>query len=63
MVFAGFGMYAVNGGSVLCASLCDGNLSSINAQLGIGGVRPIVYLKSNIQTSAKDASGAWIISE
>ncbi len=26
-------------------------------------VRPIVYLNSNIQTSEKDASGAWIISE
>ena len=28
-----------------------------------GPVRPIVYLKSNIQTNAQDASGAWIISE
>ena len=25
------------------------------------GVRPIVYLKSTVQTSGKDASGAWTI--
>ena len=27
------------------------------------GVRPVVYLKSNIQTSGKDSSGAWTIIE
>ena len=27
------------------------------------GVRPIVYLKSDIQTSGKDSSGAWTIIE
>ena len=25
------------------------------------GVRPLVYLKSDLQTSGKDANGAWII--
>lgn len=30
---------------------------------GMGGVRPIVYLKSNVQTTRKDENGAWIIEE
>ena len=52
----------------------SGNVES--AVIGIGGsrdfsessrddvgVRPVVYLKSNIQTSGKDSSGAWTIIE
>lgn len=28
-----------------------------------GGIRPIVYLKTDLMTMGKDANGAWIISE
>ena len=31
--------------------------------IDIGGVRPVVYLKSDIKTSGKDSSGAWTIIE
>ena len=31
--------------------------------IDIGGVRPVVYLKSDIKTSGKNSSGAWIITE
>lgn len=27
------------------------------------GIRPIVYLKTDLMTTGKDANGAWIISE
>ena len=58
-----FCAFVVCEGYVSGAVLCDGNSSKVGDGDNAFGVRPIVYLKSNIQTSAKDASGAWIISE
>ena len=61
---AGFGVFVVIEGYVIGYSgLCHGNSVILDEGGDAFGVRPIVYLKSNIQTSAKDASGAWIISE
>ena len=60
---ANFREFYVNGGGVGSAFFCDGYSSTLDVSGDALGVRPIVYLKSNIQTSAKDASGAWIISE
>ena len=54
-------MGAVGGGSYLCHGYVYNNNAEERGEAM--GVRPIVYLKSNIQTSGKDASGVWIISE
>ena len=58
-----FGAFDVFDGYVDRAFLCGGYSYKLGVNDIARGVRPIVYLKSNIQTSAKDASGAWIISE
>ena len=60
-VYARFSAFVVFGGSVYRALLCDGNSDELDDIACAFGVRPIVYLNSNIQTSEKDASGAWII--
>ncbi len=61
---ASFGVIGVAGGGVYGGGgLCYGDSGNLYESVRAVGVRPIVYLKSNIQTSAKDASGAWIISE
>ena len=59
--FLAFNVYdgSVRGNYALCTSFSDG----LSEYKGARGVRPIVSLNSNIQTSEKDASGAWIISE
>ena len=62
-VFSGF---FVAGPYVQPYGLCSGapdELGVNDVDDVVVGVRPVVYLKSNVQTSAKDASGAWIISE
>lgn len=57
-------VFGVLGGDVGCdGNLCNGDSVSLRENGDTLSVRPIVYLNSNIQTSAKDASGAWIISE
>ena len=57
-----FGFY-VRGGYVWRYCLCGSDSNSLIEGGDALSVRPIVYLKSNIQTSEKDASGAWMISE
>lgn len=66
---ASFDVFCVANSHVVSGSLCRGGSRSMLYK-GLKerddfaeSVRPIVYLKSNIQTSRKDASGAWIISE
>lgn len=63
---AGFYGFFVAGPYVQPYGLCSGGPDKLvvnDVDDVVVGVRPVVYLKSNIQTSAKDASGAWIISE
>ena len=61
---AGFGMFGVSKGGVFCnGGLCLGRSDYLGEDSSVLPVRPIVYLNQNLQTSGKDASGAWIISE
>ena len=50
-------------GLVRPAPVCDGSIYGFYTQPYSRGVRPVVYLKSNIQTAGKDSSGAWTIIE
>ena len=56
-----FNVRVVNNGSVDYSSFGNGRSSSFSESSSDRGVRPIVYLKSNIQTSGKNTSGAWNI--
>ncbi len=60
---ADFDVFFVHEGCADSDYLCGGNSSFLSEYDDGLAVRPIVYLKSNIQTSSKDASGAWMISE
>lgn len=56
-----FGARYVNGGSVGNLNLGRGSSSGFSEDPGSRGVRPVVYLKSSIQTNGKNSSGAWTI--
>jgi len=60
---SGFNVRYVVSGSVSYASVGHGRSDYFAEYSPSGGVRPIVYLKSDIQTSGKDSSGAWTIIE
>ena len=62
--FSSFKVHNVSQGGIGYSSLFSGYSSNFEKFDANGGVRPIVYLKSNIQTSGQDSSGVWnIISE
>ena len=58
-----FIVHFVFNGNVLYTSVGVGNSDSFDEYSNRNGVCPIVYLKSDIQTSGKDSSGAWTIIE
>ena len=58
---SGFNVRYVVSGSVSYASVGHGRSDCFAEYSPSGGVRPIVYLKSDIQTSGKDSSEAWKI--
>ena len=59
--FSDFDVHFTNSGCVDSYTLGVGLSSSLN-QISRGlGVRPIVFLKSNLQTNGKNSSGAWNI--
>ena len=59
--FSYFYVHSLGSGDVGCAYVGDGRSDLFNELSDCYGVCPIVYLKSNIQTSGKDSSGAWKI--
>ena len=65
--FCYFNVRDVTGGDVQHLECCEGTSAGffeICSYYDIGwAVRPVVYLKSNIQTAGKDSSGAWTIIE
>lgn len=56
-----FSVYAVQSGTVDSYFLGSGYNDKFNERSLGFGVRPIVYLKSSIQTNGKNSSGAWNI--
>lgn len=58
-----FYVFVVYEGNIGSQTLCDGLSSKLYEHDNTCSVRPLVYLKSNIQTTGKDESGAWMISE
>lgn len=60
---AGFNVHDIRKGGVDRAGICSGLSNKMNEYEIDFSVRPIVYLKPNIQTSAQDENGTWIISE
>lgn len=56
-----FSVHAVNSGNVSRNNLGVGQSSSFYVYSDGSGVRPIVYLKSSIQTNGKNSSRAWNI--
>lgn len=56
-----FGARLVLNGNVTWKMLAQGTSSNCWSEWDFGGVYPVVYLKSSIQTSGKDPSGAWTI--
>ena len=62
--FEYFSVCWVLSGNVGNANICFGSSRGFGGSSRDDvGVRPVVYLKSNIQTSGKDSSGAWTIIE
>ena len=59
--YCNFYVRYVTSGNVGSSNLGYGGSSSFNEDSNGRGVRPIVYLKSSIQTNGKNASGAWTI--
>ena len=51
----------IYGGAVYGYALCIGYGSDFSEDSSGDGVRPIVYLKSNLKTNGKNSSGAWNI--
>lgn len=60
--YADFCIRNVEDGKIY-SSWGSGNDNSFGEHVGVFGIRPLVYLKSSIQTTGKDESGAWMISE
>ena len=60
-VMGEFNLRSVWGGQVNKGDLFYSSSNAPNKYQRGYGVRPIVYLKSTVQTSGKDASGAWTI--
>ena len=60
--YSNFGVHYVSG-NVDYAGVGAGYSDSFLEDSVSDGVRPVVYLKSDIQTSGKDSSGAWTIIE
>ena len=58
-----FSVHNVESGDVYGTRVGSGNSGSFYEVSISRGVCPIVYLKSDIQTSGKDSSGAWTIIE
>ena len=56
-----FYVHKLGSGDVGCAYVGEGCSGLFNELPYCYGVCPIVYLKSNIQTSGKDSSEAWKI--
>ena len=56
-----FYVHSLRSGDVGCAYVGEGRSDLFNELSDCYGVCPIVYLKSNIQTSGKDSSEAWKI--
>ena len=56
-----FYVHKLGSGDVGCAYVGEGCSGLFNELPDCYGVCPIVYLKSNIQTSGKDSSEAWKI--
>ena len=52
---------SIDSGLVRATIVCDGSIYRFDTQSYSRGVRPVVYLKSDIQASGKDSSGAWKI--
>ena len=61
--YSNFGVHYVPSGNVDYAGIGAGYSDSFLEDSVSDGVRPVVYLKSDIQTSGKDSSGAWTIIE
>ena len=65
--FCYFNVRDVTGGDVHDLECCEGTSAGffeMCSYYDIGwAVRPVVYLKSDIQTAGKDSSGAWTIIE
>ena len=59
--FSRFSVRNVNNGCVDYNDLGSGSSSRFDESSASNGVRPIVYLKSSIQTNGKNSSGAWNI--
>ena len=59
---ASFGVPHVDSGEVKSnGSICDCQSGKVSVSVNSYAVRPILYLKTNIQTAGKDENGAWII--
>ena len=58
-----FRVHYVGSGYVVHALVGNGYSDGFSENSNRNGVCPIVYLKSDIQTSGKDSSGAWTIIE
>ena len=56
-----FDVRNVDGGNLVSTTLGNGNSSSFTDRSGSESVRPIVYLKSTLQTNGKNSNGAWNI--
>ena len=59
--YAHFNIHMISNGNLGYYTLGDGSGSNFGELPCNYGVRPIVYLKSGIQTNGKNASGAWNI--
>ncbi|MCI8481589.1 MAG: hypothetical protein HFJ27_00365 [Clostridia bacterium] len=61
--YAGFSVYNIQTGQVAYEYLCNGIYNNVDEFNVSRAIRPIVYLKLNVQTEGKNENGEWTISE
>lgn len=53
----------VGNGGISFSSIVQGSDNELIQYSKYDNIRPIVYLKTNLQTTGQDENGAWVISE